>query len=192
MKPFTNAGFLISTCTVDGGPFTGRTKEAAILIEAALILSNDLHQILGLGHSGGPNDTQTEADESESPMQPLNISEPAQIRASWDQGNDVETSAEPETFALPLLYLESPENPSTIMTSLLIQKTLVTIVNDQVEDPRYGQVCYKRVGIAEVHFKRQDFETEDEYVQLDYARKEYVDALVKRVEYLKTHVVTLI
>jgi hypothetical protein len=57
MEPFTNTKILISTCTVDGGPFTGRIKEAAILIEAALILFNDLHQILGLGHPGGPNDT---------------------------------------------------------------------------------------------------------------------------------------
>ena len=102
------------------------------------------------------------------------------------------SNIEPETFALPLLHLESLRNLSTIMSSLLIQRALVTVATDQVKDPRYGQLCYKRVGIVEVLYENYRFESEDEYVQFHQAGKNGVIALVKRVEALETHVVTLI
>lgn len=193
MAPFANTKVLTSTCTTEGGPFTGRIKDAAILIEAALISFKNIHQKLGLRQLGAPDKTRTEAEESENLMQPLDIFKPAKIRASWDQCTEADKSPQPTTYALPLLYFELPPNySSTIMTALLIQRTHVTVANDQVKDPRYGQVCYKKVGIVEVLYEREDFETEYEDVDFDQAGKECANAVVKRVEALETHVVTLI
>ena len=189
-KQIVHTEILTTTCMSEGGPFTGRIKEAAILMKAALIPLKTVSRLFETYISKQLNDVRTEAAENKDLLESLGISNPVQIKVMWDSGNEAGTPTGPEILALPLLRFERPSIPPCIMTALLIQATGTTLTNDQVEDPRYGRNCYKRVGIMELWLEGNSaVQIRDEF---DDAREAYTSALVERVEALETHAVTLI
>lgn len=187
-KRFANTDVLTTVCTTEGGPFTGRTKEAAILIQAALIPLKDIRPVLDIFHSRGLDSNATKAAGIKNSFQSLDIFN-VQIPISWDQTPESTILSESEAFALPLIRFEKLL-PGCVMVALLIQKTDIVIWNDQIEDSRYGKACYKRIGIVQLQLEGdRGLYSADQFIE---AQRVYMSALVERVEAMETHVVTLI
>jgi hypothetical protein len=190
---FANTEILTTTCTSEGGPFTGRITHAAILIKAALVPLLSFHCMLEIWHPRELDDTCTQTVEGKDVLESLSIPKSVQIKVLWDQGSEAETPSEPEILALSLLHFRRPSYPPCTMTCLLIQATATKLTHDQVEDPRYGKDCYKRVGTLELWLEGdRAAQTKDESKRFDDAREVYISALVKHVEALGTHVITLV
>jgi hypothetical protein len=190
---FANTKILTTTCTSEGGPFTGRITHAAILIKAALIPLLSFHCMLEIRHPRELDDTCPRTVEGKDMLESLSIPKSVQIKVLWDQGSGAEIPSEPEILALPLLHFKRPSHPHCTMTCLLIQATATKLTHDQVEDPHYGKDCYKRVGTLELWLEGdRAAQTKDESKRFDDAREVYISTLVKHVEALETHVITLV
>ena len=191
---FANTEILTTVCTSEGGPFTGRIKEAAILIQAALIPLEELCPFRENIHSRRLGSNAIKAAGSKYRFQIFDMID-VRILTSWDEGAEPTTLSRSEAFVLPLIHFRN-RRPVFAITALIIEKTDVVIYNNQIENPQYGKACYKRIGFLQLQLDLQlqlegdkGLYTAGQFIE---AQKIFMSALVEAIETSETHVITLV
>lgn len=200
-EPLSTVRVLEAKCQTDGSPFMGQGLSAEIVLEAGLIPWDTVRQC------PFPFDYRTEPKETHQAICEELAGNPYEVvvtQVRWDQPSETYPRSQAEVFVLPLCREPSRhDHPAYLASvrSLIIKRVKCRDKGgDDEEGRRYGQRTYGRMGILELTMagewsacsSYEDEQGEDEDNNLSANRGAWWVTLLKFIEGLETHVVSLI